>query len=85
MWIMKNSKNLLETLNARLVSEYKSIKTYDFSILYTCINHTQLKYRLKNIIHRCYSEKAIVLKYKHVVLSRDSSYFVKNNPESSSK
>ena len=54
MWILKNSKDLLGTISSRLLSEYNSIKTYDFSTLYTSIPHTQLKSRLKNIIHRCF-------------------------------
>ena len=35
--ILKNSKDLLETISSRLLSEYNSIKTYDFSTLYTSI------------------------------------------------
>ena len=34
MWILKNSKDLLKTLNSRLLSEYKSNKTYAFNTLY---------------------------------------------------
>ena len=40
MWILKNTKDLLETLNSRLLLEYNSIKTYDFSTLYTSIPHS---------------------------------------------
>ena len=59
MWILKNSKELLETLNSILLSEYKSRKTYDLSTHYTSILHTQLKSRLKKllIIHCCYAKK----------------------------
>ena len=85
MWILKNSKDLLETISSRLLSEYNSIKTYDFSTLYTSIPHTQLKSRLKNIIHRCFSKKDGTPRYKYIVLGRDSSYFVRNNSKSSSK
>ena len=43
MWILlKNLKDLLETLNSRLLSECNSVKTYGFSTLYTSIHHTQL-------------------------------------------
>ena len=77
MWILKNLKDLLETLNSRLLSEYNSIKAYDFSTMYTSIPHTQLP-RLKNIIHRFFSKKDGTPWYKYIVLGRDSSYFVKN-------
>ena len=50
------NSDILETISSRLLSEYNSIKTYDFSTLYTSIPHTQLKSWLKNIIHRCFSK-----------------------------
>ena len=43
--------------------------------LYTSIPNTQLKSRLKNNIHRYYSKKDNTPRY--VLLSGDSSYFVK--------
>ena len=46
-----NWKDLFETFN------YKNIKIYDFSTLYTSFPHTQLKSRPKNIVHGCYSKK----------------------------
>jgi hypothetical protein len=39
MWILKNSKELLANLKAQI----NSIKTYDFSTLYTTIPHDKLK------------------------------------------
>ena len=57
MWILKNSKDLLETLNSRLLSEYNSIIIYDFSTLYTFIPYTPLKYPLKSFTHCCFSKK----------------------------
>ena len=41
MLILKNSKELLETLNSRLLSEYNIIETYDCSTLHNSIPHTQ--------------------------------------------
>jgi hypothetical protein len=35
MWILKNSKELLESLKSPIFSQIYSIKTYDFTTLYT--------------------------------------------------
>ena len=40
MWILKNSKELLDNFNSNSLSSIHSIKTYDFSTLYTNIPHT---------------------------------------------
>ena len=49
--------NILEMLNARLLSEYNSIKTYACSALpiERTIPDTQLKFLLKSIRYHCYS------------------------------
>ncbi len=60
LWILKNSKDLLDDLNSRSLSKYDSIKTFDFSTLYTTLPHKQLKTRLKEIIHRCFFPKRMV-------------------------
>ena len=50
MWILKNSKELLEHLKSKAISKVSSIKTFDFCTLYTRITHEQLKYRLGGLI-----------------------------------
>jgi hypothetical protein len=45
VWILKNSKELLENLKSHDFSKIDSIKTYDFSTLYTTIPHNKLKSR----------------------------------------
>ena len=40
MWILKNSKELLDNFNSNSLASVNSIKTYDFSTLYTNIPHT---------------------------------------------
>ena len=47
LWILKNSKDLLETLSSRSQYVCNSIKTFDFSTIYTTILHTLLKSRIK--------------------------------------
>jgi hypothetical protein len=52
MWNLKNSKDLLDNLKSRSFSEVSSIKTFDFSTLYTTLPHDKLKTRLKETIHK---------------------------------
>ena len=40
MWILKNSKDLLDNLKSRSFSQVSSIKTFDFSTLYTTLRMT---------------------------------------------
>jgi hypothetical protein len=47
MWILKNFKDLLDNLKSRSFSQVSSIKTFDFSTLYTTLPHDKLKTRLK--------------------------------------
>ena len=45
MWILKNSKHLLEYILSRFLSSCNSFKTFDFSTLYITICHSKLKDR----------------------------------------
>ena len=85
MWILKNSKELLEHLNSRSLAHINSIKTYDFSTLYTTIPHTKLKSRLKALINQCFFYKNGNRRYKYLVFGRESSYFVVQHTDSKSK
>ena len=68
MWILKNSKDLLENLQSQHFSTVHSIKTYDFSTLYTTIPHEKLKNRLFDIVDSCFFSKKGSRKYKYLVL-----------------
>jgi hypothetical protein len=57
MLILKNSKDLLDNLRSRSFSQVSSIKTFDFSTLYTTLPHDKLKIRLKEIIHKAFSNR----------------------------
>jgi hypothetical protein len=46
----QNSKELLANLKTQNFSQIKSIKTYDFSTIYTTIPHDKLKSRLLDIM-----------------------------------
>ena len=73
MWILKNSKDLLDNLKSRSFSQVSSIKTFDFSTLYTTLPHDKLKTRLKETIHKAFSHRNNGSKF--VVLGYNSTYF----------
>ena len=70
MWILKNSID-------RSLSSCISLKTIDFSTLYTAISHSKLKDILRELIQVCFIKKNGQRRYKYLVLGRDISYFVK--------
>ena len=73
MWILKNSKDLLDKLKSRSFSQVSSIKTFDFSTLYTTLPHDKLKTRLKETIHKAFSHRNYGSKF--VLLGYNSTYF----------
>ena len=73
MWILKNSKDLLDNLKSRYFSQVSFIKTFDFSTLYTTLPHDKLKTRLKETIHKAFSHRNYGSKF--VVLGYNSTYF----------
>jgi len=77
LWILKNSKDLLEYIQYRPLSSCNSIKTFDSSTLYTTIPHSKLKDILRELVQLCFIKKNGQRRYKYLVLGRDRSYFVK--------
>ena len=73
MWILKNSKDLLDNLKSRSFSQVSSIKAFDLSTLYTTLTHDKLKTRLKETIHKAFSHRNYGSKF--VVLGYNSTYF----------
>ena len=67
------------------MSRINSIKTFDFSTLYTTIPHQKLKTRLKSLIKQCFFYKNGKRRYKFLVLRGDSGYFVQEHTESNKK
>ena len=57
MWLLKNSKELLENLKAQSLHSVNSIKLFDFSTLYSTIPHDKFKSKLKEIINQCFFHK----------------------------
>ena len=85
MWILKNSKDLLEYIHSRSLSSCNSIKTFVFSTLYTTISHSKLKDKLRELVQLCFIKKNGQRRYKYLVLGRDRSYFVKIHSDSTKK
>ena len=85
MWILKNSKELLEHLQSPNFNHITSIKSFDFSTLYTTIPHQKLKSRLATIIRNSFIHKNGYRRYKFLVLGREGPYFVKEHSDSKHK
>ena len=85
MWILKNSKDLLEILSSRSHYVCNSIKAFDFSTLYTTIPHTLLKSRNKELIQRCFSKKNGEQRYQYLVIGRDKWCFVNSHSKANNK
>ena len=64
MWILKNSKELLDLLKSPNFNFITNIKSFDFSTLYTTIPHQKLKNRLATIIRNSFLHKNGNRRYK---------------------
>ena len=82
MWILKNSKELLENLKSPTFNHVTSIKSFDFPTLYTTMPHQKLKDRLSNIIWNAFIFKNSNHRYKYLVLGHRETYFVKEYSDS---
>ena len=85
MWTLKNSKELLEHLKSPDFKRITSIKSFDFSTLYTTIPHQKLKNRLASIIQNSFIYKNGNRRYKYLVLGHEESYFVKERSDCKNK
>ena len=85
MWILKNSKELLEHLQSPNFNHITNIKSFDFSTLYITIPHQKLKIRLATIIRNSFIHKNGNRRYTCLVLGRKGPYFVKEHSDSKNK
>ena len=85
MWILKNSKELLEHLKSPTFNHVTSIKFFDFSILYKTILHQKLKDRLTSIIRNAFIFKNGNRRYNYLVLGHEETYCVKEHSDSKNK
>jgi len=85
MWILKNSRDLVESLSSQSLSVITSIKTFDFSTLYTTIPHPKLKSRLKDLVTNSFWAKSGKRRYSYIVVHGMNCYFVKDHTNSKTK
>jgi len=71
MWILKNSKDLIEHLEDLGPSKYESVSTWDFSTLYTTLPHKDLKLKLGNLIRNTFS------RHKFINVNERKAFFSK--------
>ena len=75
MWIIDNSTavhSMIADLNRK--KQVRNLRTYDFSTLYTCIPHNQLKIQLSIVIREAFiaSKKSYISVYKNDAKWTDS-------------
>ena len=75
MWILKNSTNLLSSLDQLDVRTATSVQTFDFAILYTSISHDLLKSRISNLVHNAFRKKDGNVRYAHIKVTGAQGYF----------
>jgi len=78
MWILKTSKDLVESLSYKSLSVITSIKTFGFSTLYTTIPHSKLTSRLKDLVTNSFLFKSGKQRYSYIVVHGFNGYFVKD-------
>ena len=81
MWILKNSKELLEHLLSANFNHITSIKSFDFSTLYPTIPHQ----KLATIIRNSFIYKNGYRRCNFLVLGREGLYFTKEHWYSKNK
>jgi hypothetical protein len=85
MWILKNSKELLEVVQSQTRNKFSCLKTFDFSTLYTTIPHDKLKEKLHGLIHRSFVSKKGVRKYSYITIFNGCGQFIKTDSNSTQK
>ena len=82
MWILKNSKELLEHMKSPTFNHVTSIKSFNFPTLYTTIPHQKWTDRLTSIIRNAFIFKNGNRRYTYLVLWHEETYFVKEHSDS---
>ena len=74
-------KGVMEHLKSPNFNHITSIKSFNFSTLYTTIPHDKLKSRLASIIRNSFILKNGNRRYKYLVLGHEEAYFVKEHSD----
>ena len=75
MLILKNSTNLLSSLEKLDVRYAKSVQTFDFSTLHTSIPHDLLKSRISTLIRNSFKKKDGSIRYTYIKVDGRRGYF----------
>ena len=79
MWILKNSKQLLDNLHSNSIASVNSIIL--IFLLCTLPFHDQLKSRLASIVNQAFCFKNGKKRYEYIVVKYNSTYFVKSHSD----
>ena len=86
MWVLKNSKELLEHLKSpnfnHITTEASSLSIFDPSYNYSS---RELESRLAGIIRNSFIFKNGNRRYKYLILGHEEAYFVDEQPDSKNK
>ena len=85
MWILKNSKELLDHLNLQISTLSQTSSPSIFRPFYATIPNQKLKSRLATIMRNSFIHKNENRRYKYLVLGRKGPYFVREHCDSKSK
>ena len=66
---------MLSSLDQLDVRTATSVKTFDFSTLYTSIPHDLLKSKISNLVHNAFRKKDGSVRYNHIKVTRAQGYF----------
>ena len=70
MWNLKDSTNLLSSLDQLDVCTATSVQTFDFSTLYTSVPHNLLKSKINNLVHNAFRKKDGSIRYTYIKVTR---------------
>ena len=77
--------NFVSFLKAQSLHSVNSIKSFDFSTLYTTIPHDKLKSKLKKIINQCFFHKNGNRRFQYVVIGYKDTYLVRDHSDAPQK
>ena len=82
---MQNETHNFKHLKSPNFNHISSIKSFDFSTIYSTIPHDKLKCRLASIIRNSFIFKNGNRRYKNLALGHEEAYFVKEQSDSKTK
>ena len=74
MFILRNSKTFLDTLQDLQHVKHSALKTFEFTTRYTTIQHKQLKIKLHDLINNVFVTKAGKRRYRYITANYHTSY-----------